>query len=161
MPRRRKYARKITKLEWVEALPSKPPFIPTPRLKGSRRQGILYEGRVANKLQTLWGDKVHHGQWFSYKTKDKIGYAQTDILVDLDPLLLLIECKLTSTEYAISQLKNRYLPIVSLAYPKHTIRAIQICRHFSFHFNGPTIETLDDALTDDVQWSFITLKWRL
>ena len=90
----------ISKLQWAKALDERPVFIPSPRLTGVKRAGVLYENRVASYMKAIYGDEnVLHGQWYQYQDRRGVGYCQSDILIlphgDVKDLLIL-ECKLKS-----------------------------------------------------------------
>ena len=58
----------LSKLRWAKALDERPVFIPSPRLTGVKRAGVLYENRVANYMKAIYGaENVLHGQWYQYE----------------------------------------------------------------------------------------------
>lgn len=140
----------------------RPQWIPdNSRLKGTQRDGLVYESRVAKLLRALWGaDNVLHNPWVSYEDKYGKGWCQPDIVVSRESApLLIIECKLTATHTAFKQLKNFYLPVVSKIYGmrRKDIKLVQICKNLTPKFKDELIlDGLDDMFTGS--WPVATLR---
>ena len=144
----------ISKLRWAKALDERPVFIPSPRLTGVKRAGVLYENRVANYMKAIYGDEnVLHGQWYQYEDRRGVGYCQSDILIlphgDVKDLIIL-ECKLKSRRVAEVQLRYLYKPIVEHLYPNTNIIMVQVCKFLNPKTKGVIIDELDDIYKQDL-----------
>src|SRR4051812_24584328 len=94
-------------------LPSRPSYIPKSRPKGSKAVGCAYERKIGKKLKKIWPDLVS-GQWFQYVDQHGRSCCQTDHYVVLDDQVLLLECKLTQTDVAFTQMDQLYKPILRM-----------------------------------------------
>ena len=94
----------INKLQWAKALDERPSFIPSPRLTGVKRAGVLYEKRVAEYMKAIYGEEnVLYGQWYNYKDRRGEGYCQSDIVIlphKGKKEIIIMECKLKSRKIA-------------------------------------------------------------
>ena len=103
----------------------KPKFIPAPRrLRGAKRLGIAYERALAKALPA-----ATHGQWFEYREGSAPGWCQTDLLLESERRVVVVEVKLTDVAAARKQLDSLYLPVLRAAFPEKSIHAIVALRH--------------------------------
>ena len=56
----------IRGLRWAKALDRQPNFLSSPKIRGIQRAGLIYENRIANYLQAIYGKDVIHGQWYAF-----------------------------------------------------------------------------------------------
>lgn len=115
-------------------------FSKKPRLRGARAKGITYENKIGKRLKKeaesgeLFGE-LRLSQWFSFFDKNGHGYCQTDILVITPSLVFILECKLTYTEWAWSQLRELYKPVVEKVFERPSI-VVQVCRNLHYLPSG-------------------------
>ena len=103
----------------------RPKFIPIPkRLRGAKRLGIAYEKALAKAIPA-----ATHGQWFEYRGIDGPGWCQTDLLLESERRVVVVEIKLTDLLAARLQLNSLYLPVLRAAFPEKSIHAIIALRH--------------------------------
>lgn len=88
----------------------RPNFIPKSRPKGVKAEGLRYERLVGKEFP-----KALVAQWWNYIDANGPGWCQTDLVLRSAKRALVLECKLTDTDYAVGQLKLLYLPVVELA----------------------------------------------
>ena len=100
--------------------------------KSAIGRGKTFERKVYNyiKKQQEKGyiqATVLYGSWIEYQDKNGLGYAQPDILVfpTGTDYGVIIECKLTQTEEAISQLACLYKPLISHLFPERKVYLLQ------------------------------------
>ena len=124
----RKAVVKLRKAERIE-----PPYFEKTPKSGSQLQGLAYERRVYEYLESLLQDhEVLHGPWFRYYDKftgQRGSIAQPDIIVvPPDPALplSLIECKLCYKPEADQKLARLYKPLVQYVYPGRRILTAQV-----------------------------------
>lgn len=143
-------------------LESAPHFIRKVKHRGARLAGIVYEKKVAQRLQDMYGPRVLHNPWFKYIDKRGEGWCCADILIlpEKDEPLIIGECKLTSTKKAFKQLKNFYVPVSRLVWPQYEIRAIQIAKNLSLGWDGPLVGSLYDEYEEQFPGDFATWNWR-
>lgn len=103
----------------------KPPFIPESRpRKAAKRYGKAFERSVAKRTGGIYG------QWFHYRDLNGEGYCQTDVILLLDGVAIVLECKLTDVSAAQEQLRHLYLPVVRMALQRPS-RGIVVTRHLT------------------------------
>lgn len=93
----------------------------SPKLKGSRAKGKIYERAIARRLKRLIDEgkipaELRTNQWFSFEDANGFGYCQTDHYLLLPGFIVLIECKLTQSDQAEDQLDKLYRPILEKIY---------------------------------------------
>jgi len=94
-------------------------------LRGAKRLGIAYERALAKALPA-----ATHGQWFEYQNgSGKPEWCQTDLLLESERRVVVIEAKLTNLEAAQKQLTNLYLPVLRTAFPEKSVHSIIALRH--------------------------------
>ena len=119
-----------------------PPWLKKNRARGQKAAGLRFERAVAKAVPG-----ATHGQWFQYLAEDGPGWCQPDLLLVGKKTVVVIEVKLTNYVEAKEQLMELYLPILSAAYPSHSIHSVIILRHVSSLAQGVKIyEKISEAL---------------
>lgn len=88
----------------------RPEFVPKPRLRGSKAEGLRYERRVAAAIP-----QAQTGLWFEYIDAHGKGWCNPDLVIDLGDCLAVLECKRTERLQAQSQILDLYKPVMELA----------------------------------------------
>jgi len=149
----------ISKLQWAKALDERPSFIPSPRLTGVKRAGVLYEKRVAEYMKAIYGeDNVLHGQWYNYKDRRGEGYCQSDIVIlphGDNKEIIIMECKLKSRKIAQIQLRYLYRPIIQHLYPNNPIIMVQVCKFLNKEIKGVIIDDTNDLYKQDLSTLYL------
>lgn len=109
-------------------------------LKGSKGAGIRYEKKVVKRIKERCDSprandisaRVYPGQWISFEDAAGIGYAQPDCYLICLGFILLLECKLTYTDYAWEQLTGLYMPLLKDIYEVPVV-PIQVCKNLVNH----------------------------
>ena len=133
MPKRE--TRRIRGLSWAELRPTGPFTRPKPR-RACEKRGIAYEKVVARELRrqqesgSLSGE-LFISQWILFADSKGTGWAQTDIYIIMEKIILLIECKLTQTDSATPQLLSLYLPLLRKIYNMPII-CLQVCKNLRY-----------------------------
>jgi hypothetical protein len=108
-------------------LPQRPAFIPQPRRKrGAKGLGLTFEKRVGLILARFYPE-VHSGVWFEFQDMRRRGVCQPDHYVVLANYVLLVECKLSETEDAWTQMEL-YAPILEHHFGRPVAR-VQACKY--------------------------------
>lgn len=108
---------------FAQRLDFRPPAIPIGRPRGAKAAGIRYEKALGKAL----GQMAQHGPWFQFKDKNGLGHCQPDYLIELQSLVVILECKYTWTIAAYVQIEALYAPVVSFALGKPVI-GLQVCK---------------------------------
>lgn len=143
----------ISGLKWARLSP-KPKFaVKGARLpRGVKGEGVRFERKVAKALPL-----AQHGVWFEFEDSRGLGHCQPDLLLIQSDRVIVIECKLTWTPVAQTQLSDLYLPVVEFVFGLPVV-LVTICRNLT-----PT--TPRDALCDDLRaalsssHSFPVIHW--
>lgn len=107
-------------------------FSKEPRLKGNRAKGKTYERLVGRRLEQriakgeIAGELIKH-QWFSYIDSNGHGYCQSDYYIICEGFIVLIECKLTQSDFAGDQMSKLYKPVLEYIY-KVPVVCVQVCK---------------------------------
>lgn len=102
------------------------PWGKVPRAKGAKALGLRFERTVERALP-----QALHGQWFHFVDNNGPGYCQTDSLfLDASGRLCLVECKLTDTFEADSQMQGLYLPVLRTLFDGE-IHSIVVVKYLS------------------------------
>lgn len=137
--------RVVVGLRRVQALASRPSYIPkSRRLRGSKAQGLTYEKKIGKRLAAVWPG-VHSGQWFEFEDANGHGCCQTDHFVVLEHHILLVECKLTETWVGFSQIDLLYRPVLEKFFGLPVI-GVMACRHLVTRHNPRLITNVSEAL---------------
>lgn len=72
--------------------------------------GLRYE-----KALTLALPGAKHGQWFQFMDRNGLGHCQPDLIMAAKGELFVLEAKLTDCVGGRAQVRELYLPVVSLA----------------------------------------------
>lgn len=127
---------------WAE-FSNAPPFLRQGKVRGRRRQGILYEAAVHEYLSREMGDGYIQSPWLRFReatdTKDK--WCQPDaILLDVaSGKLTIIEVKYQHTSQAWGQLKLKYGPVLGHLFPAHLwkIAYVEVVKWYDPAVNFP------------------------
>jgi len=149
----------INKLQWAKALDERPSFIPSPRLTGVKRAGVLYEKRVAEYMKAIYGEEnVLYGQWYNYKDRRGEGYCQSDIVIlphKGKKEIIIMECKLKSRKIAQIQLRYLYRPIIQHLYPDSPIIMVQVCKFLNKELKGVIIDDTNDLYKQNLSTLYL------
>lgn len=124
-------------------LTSKPRGIPAPRRqRGTRALGLAYERKLARALPNCL-----HNPWFLYEDAAGRGYCCVDVLASWRGAPVVLECKLTNVPEALTQLRELYLPVVSLAF-RAPARGVIVVKHATHVRSAglPLCTSLEEAL---------------
>ena len=153
----------IRGLRWAKALDRQPNFLSSPKIRGIRRAGLIYENRIANYLQAIYGKDVIHGQWYAFEDRRGLGWCQPDIIILPNrnrKYILVIECKLKATKKAWVQLNYLYRPILERLYPQVDIRLVQVVRNLNKDLELQMLDNVDDMFSQEKQFEYATLFLR-
>ena len=153
----------IRGLRWAKALDRHPNFLSSPKIRGIRRAGLIYENRIANYLQAIYGKDVIHGQWYSFEDRRGLGWCQPDIIILPNrnrKYILVIECKLKATKKAWVQLNYLYRPIMERLYPQVDIRLVQVVKNLNKDLKLQMLDNVDDMFSQEKQFEYATLFLR-
>ncbi len=94
-----------------------------------QRAGLTYERKLINALRASAPSGVHifHNLWFSYETFDdetRICCPDLIIMDEKYDFSVVGEVKLTWTPLAETKLREIYLPVVSKAFKKPTVKVV-------------------------------------
>lgn len=111
-----------------------PQIIPKPRTPhGAKAQGIYYERQLARMMP--W---ARHGQWFDYRDYEGKGYCQTDLLIEREEFVVVLECKHTWTVEGHTQLEQLYRPVVERAL-RRPMFGVVVCKYLTPETPRPII----------------------
>ena len=153
----------IRGLRWAKALDRQPNFLSSPKIKGIQRAGLIYENRIANYLQAIYGKDVIHGQWYAFEDRRGLGWCQPDIIILPNrnrKYILVIECKLKATKKAWVQLNYLYRPIMERLYPQVEIRLVQVVKNLNKNLELQMLDNVDDMFSQEKQFEYATLFLR-
>ena len=153
----------IRGLRWAKALDRQPNFLSSPKIRGIQRAGLIYENRIANYLQAIYGKDVIHGQWYAFEDRRGLGWCQPDIIVLPNrnrKYILVIECKLKATKKAWVQLNYLYRPIMERLYPQVEIRLVQVGKNLNKNLELQMLDNVDDMFSQEKQFEYATLFLR-
>lgn len=68
------------------------------------------------------------GQWLTFADQNGKGFAQPDFYVLGEEGILLVECKLSQTDVAFSQMKYLYAPLLEHYY-ELPVTSVQVCKY--------------------------------
>lgn len=142
----------------------RPAVLPKARLRGVKRQGLLYEDKFGKALakqavSTVWQCKL--GTWFQFADENGSGYCQTDALIENSGHVVIFECKLTDTEKGRSQLSRLYIPVLTKATGKQVFGVV-VTRHLTRESKPEHVRhSLRNAIEYAMDCNVIpTLHWR-
>ena len=153
----------IRGLRWAKALDRQPNFLSSPKIRGIQRAGLIYENRIANYLQAIYGKDVIHGQWYAFEDRRGLGWCQPDIIILPNrnrKYILVIECKLKATKKAWVQLNYLYRPIMERLYPQIDIRLVQVVKNLNKNLELQMLDNVDDMFSQEKQFEYATLFLR-
>lgn len=140
-------------LIWASSCP-RPEFLPKPRLRGSKAEGLRYERRVAAAVP-----RAQTGLWFEYIDANGRGWCNPDLVLDLGDILAVLECKRTERQQAQSQILDLYKPVLELALRRPVI-GVQVTKFLTPATNPTQVATsLRDALAMARLGQIPTLHW--
>lgn len=98
------------------------PFGKAPRRSGAKALGLRFQRTVERALP-----QALHGQWLRFRDNNGLGYAQPDILFATPEALCIVECKLTDTQEADTQIGQLYRPLLAALWsgPIHQIVVVK------------------------------------
>lgn len=134
-------SRNVEGLKFAAMMSERPKVIPIGRPRGIKAKGIAYEKALAGALPS----GAQRGAWFEFRDINGGGYCQPDYLVEIDGVVVILECKYTWTRAALLQLNKLYLPVVAKALNKPT-RGIVVCKVLVPDASGQVCGSLEDAL---------------
>ena len=153
----------IRGLRWAKALDRQPNFLTSPKIRGIQRAGLIYENRIANYLQAIYGKDVIHGQWYAFEDRRGLGWCQPDIIILPNrnrKYIMVIECKLKATKKAWVQLNYLYRPIMERLYPQVGIRLVQVVKNLNKDLKLQMLDKVEDMFTQEKQFEYATLFLR-
>ena len=153
----------IRGLRWAKALDRQPNFLSSPKIRGIQRAGLIYENRIANYLQAIYGKDVIHGQWYAFEDRRGLGWCQPDIIILPNrnrKYILVIVCKLKATKKAWVQLNYLYRPIMERLYPQVEIRLVQVVKNLNKNLELQMLDNVDDMFSQEKQFEYATLFLR-
>ena len=153
----------IRGLRWAKALDRQPNFLSSPKIRGIQRAGLIYENRIANYLQAIYGKDVIHGQWYAFEDRRGLGWCQPDIIILPNrnrKYILVIECKLKATKKAWVQLNYLYRPVMERLYPQVEIRLVQVVKNLNKNLELQMLDKVEDMFTQEKQFEYATLFLR-
>lgn len=134
-------------MKWVEAC-AEGPFSSQPRGR-LQRAGLRFESVIAKSLKREFPSaRVISGLWLRFEDANGLGWAQPDILVPEENLL--IECKLSFTEVAESQISKLYAPLVERLWSRNP-RLVCCCKFARAEGPKAPIVSWTDA-TPSLRW---------
>lgn len=96
----------------------RPKHIPKGRPRGRKQQGVKYENDLAKAIPA-----ARQGQWFRFADRNGPGCCQTDLLLETQFGLAILESKLTWTWEGHKQLDQLYIPVLRQAFRPSRSRA--------------------------------------
>lgn len=99
----------------------RPRAIPKRRPRGAKGAGLRYEAAVAAAIP-----KSVHNPWFEYHDSAGHGWCSPDVVIHFAEAIAVLECKLTDTPTAYSQLTQLYKPVLEMVYGKPVIGVIVV-----------------------------------
>lgn len=114
-------ARQISGLLWAGVC-ERPRSIPVSRPRGRKAAGVRYERELAKALPAAL-----HGQWFQFQDRNGPGHCQTDLLLETDQGLAILEAKYTWTEHGHRQIEGLYKPVLIKAFRREVLGLV-VCR---------------------------------
>jgi hypothetical protein len=165
MAKRRKKKRKIKLLKSATLLDLRPEKIPEP--KPNKRSwaaaGLRYEKQVADYLRAKYGEEhVLHGPWIDYEDAGGKGLCSPDVIVlpDDRDFVVVVECKLTVSKAALTELRTLYVPLAESIWPATKVRAVQATHNLKLKWSEPTTFRWSKIFDPKAKWKYITLNWR-
>lgn len=119
--------RRIKNLLWAERCQA---LFGPQKYEGARLAGINFEKRFYGNLLRS-GFAAIHNPWIHFEDENGEGYACPDIVIPNQQIL--IECKLTLTGEATSQLSDLYLPLAREIWQKDAWKMVVAVKNW----NGP------------------------
>ena len=135
-------------LIWARPI-SRPANLPVARPRGVKKQGILYEGKLAGVLE---GAK--RGQWFEFCDRQGLGICQPDFILGRDGEAVVLEAKYTWVPEAHYQF-GQYVEVVRMALQRPA-RGIVVCRRLRPNMGHPIVSSLEEAIAQpEAVWHWI------
>jgi len=100
----------------------RPSSIPVGRPRGAKALGVRYEKALARSLPG-----ATHGQWWEFWDANGRGFCQTDLILEVGKVLVVLEVKYTWTPVGHSQLELLYLPVLRKATGREVIGLV-VCK---------------------------------
>lgn len=142
-----------------------PPFLRRPARRGRKRQGLLYQSRAADMLQTRYGDLLVAEPWICFDDAHaNHRWCQPDfLLVDvLKGRITIIEAKYQHCPEAWFQLFQLYKPVVSHLFPpsQWRIGCVELVKWFDPSTSVPEPPVLREFIHDPLDGKFCVHIWK-
>lgn len=143
--------------------------LPTRGQTFSQRAGNRFEAQVQSALEKDFGPHYHNNPWFAFKDASGGRRCRPDGLIlcapKLElPLALILEIKIRHMPDAWWQLRRLYGPVVQVAYPRQTVRLVEIVKEYDCAMPFPEqprfIDSLDEALKEEPFEEIGVLIWK-
>lgn len=130
----------IEGLEWAE--PARNPYGKTPKTpRGAKGAGLRFERQVASGITG-----ARTGRWFVFRDANGTGYCSPDIILATAQGLIVLECKLSDTPHAFSQIERLYKPVLQMVF-RRPVAGIVVAKHLRAHTDTAlVVEDLRSAL---------------
>jgi len=102
-------------------------------LRGSKRQGQLFEERVNKELRKNLGRQYVKSPWLRYFLRnEKPRICQPDgIYIDAgNKIVTIVECKYTFCAQAWHQINKLYRPVIEAWHPEFKTRGVQVFKNY-------------------------------
>ena len=133
-----------------------PPFLNRPARHGRKQQGILYEQRCHAYLGERYSVHFLSAPWIIFEDALGLRWCQPDgIIFDVRPgRIICTEIKLRHCSEAYFQLFELYIPVLSVIFPKWSIRGCEVCRWFDPKEPTPEAPTMRKNPVDALEGKF-------
>lgn len=157
-----KSCRELVDLEWARLVDPPSLYKKPPKLKGVKAKGRTYERTVGRRLKDRCASgelpaQLVSGQWFNFCDANGYGYCQTDYYLICEGFIILLECKLTQTDFAETQMRKLYEPILRKVYGLPVV-VVQVFKNIRYH-PAAQIKDILDAIEyprpETLSWHFL------
>ncbi len=130
--------RVVRGLKWAREA-EKAPF-GKPRGRGAKRFGINYEKALAKALP-----QALNGVWYEFCDSAGMGFAQPDLITQLDETLIVLEAKYTWVPEAQTQINLLYKPILEMVHGQRVV-GIVVCKALVPGIRAPITGNFEEAI---------------
>lgn len=103
---------------------------PAPReVTVAQRRGLRFEQKVTAAFGARYGSGWLPQPCFGFSARHEVSRAIPDGLLFSRQEIIAIEIKYNFRREALAQLEDFYLPIVRLAFPRHVVSGMVVCRN--------------------------------
>lgn len=125
----RPHHRVVVGLDSACKLSSRPENIPIPRTRGVKAEGRRFEKAAGKMLSRLkLGGSLESSVWFEFFDANGRGVCEVDHIILRPDRVVVVECKLTQTPRAFSQLERLYLPVVRKIFSQVPVQGVMVCK---------------------------------